>query len=343
MLKIGPVEVRPGLLLAPMENVSDLPFRMICKELGADIVYSEFVSAEGLIREDVADPGFTGQKLDFLEAERPVGIQLYGSGEASMAGATQTASDRRPDLIDINCGCWVKNVALRGAGAGLLRDLPQMRQVVSSVVRTTDLPVTVKTRLGWDGSDIRIVEVARMLEQVGVRALTVHCRTRAQGNKGPPDHSWIPRIKAAVSIPVVLNGGVVTPEQVARAFAETGCDGVMIGRGAIQHPWICREARHFLETGQTLPPPGLQERAALCLRHLQLALTHRGERRALVGLRRHYAGYFKGFPGAAQLRAQLSRYGHLTEVVERLQALRAAPAGPPGADAAGPISPPPRH
>ncbi len=323
MLKIGSVEASPGLLLAPMEDVSDLPFRMVCRELGADIVYTEFVNAEGLIREDPAAPGLTAQKLEFLEAERPIGIQLYGSAEGSMAEATRAASARGPDLIDINCGCWVKNVALRGAGAGLLRDLPQMRRVVSTVVRSTDLPVTVKTRLGWDQNDIRIVDVARTLEQLGVRALTVHCRTRAQGNKGTPDHAWIPRVKEAVSIPVVLNGGVATPAQVARAFAETGCDGVMIGTGAIQHPWIFAHARHFLATGELLPAPGLPERAGLCLRHLQLALEYRGERRAVVGLRRHYAGYFKGFPGAARLRAELAALPHRAAVEERLCELAA--------------------
>ena len=182
MLEIGPVKANPGLLLAPMEDVSGLPFRMVCKSLGADIVYTEFVNAEGLVREDPDGPRRTSAKLKFLEAERPIGIQIYGASELSMEKAARIAGSREPDLVDINCGCWVKNVALRGAGAGLLRDLPRMREVVSRVVRATRLPVTVKTRLGWDAESIRIVEVARMLEGEGVRALALHCRTRAQGH-----------------------------------------------------------------------------------------------------------------------------------------------------------------
>ena len=321
-LKIGPVEVCPGLLLAPMEDVTDLPFRMVCKELGADIVCTEFINVEGLIREDPDGAGRTYRKLAFLEAERPVGIQLYGAVESSVAQAAQIAAAQQPDLIDVNCGCWVAKVARRGAGAGLLQDLPRMRAVVSRVVRSTDLPVTVKTRLGWDAQSIRIVEVAQMLEDIGVQALTVHCRTRAQGNKGAVDYAWIPRIKAAVSIPVILNGDVTTPEDVARAFATTGCDGVMIGRGAIRHPWIFREARHFLKTGEPLPLPAVKERVALCLHHLQLALNYRGEHQALASMRRHYAGYFRGLPRAARVRGELARYRELAPLQERLQELR---------------------
>ena len=323
MFKIGPVEVSPGLLLAPMEDISDLPFRMICKSMGADIVYTEFVNAEGLAR---AAPR-TRQKLEFCAAERPMGIQIYGASELSMEQATQIATAQEPDIIDINCGCWVSNVALRGAGAGLLRDLPRMREVVSRVVRSTHLPVTVKTRLGWDVESIRIVEVAQMLEELGVRALTVHCRTRAQGHKGAVDYSWIPRIKAAVSMPVVLNGDVRSPEDVERAFAESGCDAVMIGRSAIQHPWIFREVRHYLETGELLSQPSLKERAELCLRHLQLSLEHKGERQSLIGMRRHYAGYFRGMPGAAQLRAELASYKEVVQVWERLRELKTSPSG----------------
>jgi tRNA-dihydrouridine synthase B len=320
VLKIGPVEVSPGLLLAPMEDVSDLPFRMICKSMGADIVYTEFINAEGLVREAPR----TFRKLEFHEDERPMGIQIYGASELSMEQATHIATAQEPDIIDINCGCWVKNVALRGAGAGLLKDLPRLREVVSRVVRSTHLPVTVKTRLGWDAESIRIVEVAQMLEDLGVRALTVHCRTRAQGHKGSVDYSWIPRIKAAVSMPVVLNGDVGTPEDVEHVFARTGCDAVMIGRSAIQHPWIFREARHYLETGELLPQPTLKERAELCLQHLQLSLEHKGERQGLIGIRRHYAGYFRGMSGAAQLRAELAGYKELAQVQERLQELGAS-------------------
>ena len=322
MLKIGPVEVSPGLLLAPMEDISEPPFRMVCKRLGADIVYTEFINAEGLLREDPDGPRRTRRKLLFLEAERPVGIQLYGASELSMEKATQIAEAQKPDLIDVNCGCWVKKVALRGAGAGLLRDLPQMRQVVSRVVRTTGLPVTVKTRLGWDAQSIKIVEVARMLEDLGVQALTIHCRTRTQGHKGEVDYSWIARVKEVVSMPVILNGDVTTPQEVENAFASTGCDGVMIGRGAIRHPWIFREARYYLERGELLPPPTLQERVDLCLEHLRLAVEHGGERYALIGMRRHYAGYFRSMRGAARLRAELVDFKESEPLRQRLRELR---------------------
>ena len=322
VLKIGPVEVAPGLLLAPMEDVSELPFRVICRRLGADLVYTEFVNAEGLLREDPNGPRRTRSKLRFLEEERPVGIQLYGASELSMEKATRIATEERPDLIDINCGCWVKNVALRGAGAGLLRDLPQLRQVVERVVGCTDLPVTVKTRLGWDAESIHIVEVARMLEDLGVQGLTIHCRTRAQGHKGEVGYAWIPRVKEAVSMPVVLNGDVVSAEGVENAFATTGCDGVMIGRGAIRHPWVFREARHFLKTGESLPEPTLRERVDLCMEHLRLAVEHGGERYGLVSMRRHYAGYFRGMRGAAQLRAELNGFRELEPLREWLLMLR---------------------
>jgi tRNA-dihydrouridine synthase B len=322
LLQIADIKVQPGLLLAPMEDVTELPFRLICRELGADIVYTEFVNAEGLLRESPDGPRRTFNKLRFLEEERPLGIQLYGATSLSMEKAAEIASEQRPDLIDINCGCWVSNVALRGAGAGLLRDLPQMKEVVRRVISATDLPVTVKTRLGWDQNSIRIVEVARMLEDLGVQALSIHCRTRSQGHKGQVDYSWIAKVKDAVSMPVVLNGDIVSPQDAKNAFDTTGCDGVMIGRAAIAHPWIFREARHYLETGELLPEPTLKERAELCLKHLELCVEHGPERYALIGMRRHYAGYFRGLRGASQLRAELNNYKELAPLVERLQQLR---------------------
>ena len=324
MLQIADIKVQPGLLLAPMEDVTELPFRLICRELGADIVYTEFVNAEGLLRESPDGPRRTFNKLRFLEEERPLGIQLYGATSLSMEKAAEIASEQRPDLIDINCGCWVSNVALRGAGAGLLRDLPQMKEVVRRVISATDLPVTVKTRLGWDQSSIRIVEVARMLEDLGVQALSIHCRTRSQGHKGQVDYSWIAKVKEAVSMPVVLNGDIVSPQDAKNAFDTTGCDGVMIGRAAIAHPWIFREVRHYLETGELLPEPTLKERAELCLKHLELCVEHGPERYALIGMRRHYAGYFRGLRGASQLRAELNNYKELAPLAERLQELREA-------------------
>ena len=325
-LTIGPVEVSPGLLLAPMEDVTDLPFRLICKRLGADIVYTEFVNAEGLIREPETGVRRTRRKMRFLPEERPVGIQLYGAAPGSMEHAARIAAAENPDLIDINCGCWVKDVALRGAGAGLLRDLGAMREVVRSVLGATDLPVTVKTRLGWDAASIRIVDVARMLEDLGVRALSIHCRTRAQGHKGTVDYSWIPRVRAAVRMPIILNGDVIRAEDVARAFADTGCDGVMIGRGAIRHPWVFAEARPLL-AGQGVPePPSLAQRVDLCMDHLGLALDHGSERYALTSMRRHYAGYFRGLAGAAALRQRLSQHDELSALTDDLLAIRGADA-----------------
>ncbi len=322
MFRIGPITADPGILLAPMEDVSELPFRLICRELGADIVYTEFVNAEGLLREDPNGPRRAFRKLRFAEAERPLAIQLYGAASLSMEKAAEIASAQQPDFIDINCGCWVSNVALRGAGAGLLRDLPQMKEVVSRVIGATHLPVTVKTRLGWDQQSIRIVEVAQMLEDLGVQALAIHCRTRAQGHKGAVDYEWIPKVKAAVSIPIILNGDVTSPQMVKHAFDSTGCDGVMIGRGAIRHPWIFRESQHYLQTGALLPEPSWQERIELCLKHLQLAVEHDGPQGALVGTRRHYAGYFRGLRGAAQIRAELASYKELAPLLDRLAELR---------------------
>ncbi|MEW6749903.1 MAG: tRNA-dihydrouridine synthase [Candidatus Latescibacterota bacterium] len=324
-LRIGPLCVSPGILLAPMEDVTELPFRLLCRRLGADIVYTEFVSAEGLVR---AAPGAAGRilrKVEICAAERPVGVQLYGASGASMERATDLAMQQDPDLLDVNCGCWVTNVALRGAGAGLLLDLGAMRQVVARVVRSAYVPVTVKTRLGWDAGSIRIVEVARMLEDLGVQALTIHCRTRAQGYAGEADHSWIPVVKAAVSIPVILNGDVTTAQQVRQAFAATGCDGVMIGRGAIKHPWVFREARQLLLCGVELPPPTLGERVDLCLEHLRLATEHGGPHHALISLRRHYSGYFRGVRRGAHLRAALAGIGDVGVLRERLLELRDAP------------------
>jgi nifR3 family TIM-barrel protein len=315
-----------------MEDVSEHPFRLLCRQLGADIVYTEFVNAEGLIREDPSGPQRTRGKLYFSDAERPIGIQIYGASELSMEEATRIATDSEPDLIDINCGCWVSNVALRGAGAGLLRDLPQMRQVVRRVKGATHLPVTVKTRLGWDADSIQIVDVARMLVDEGIEALAVHCRTRAQGHKGDVDYTWIPRIKEAVDIPVILNGDVTCDENAAAAFRDTGCDAVMIGRAAIRHPWVFAEIRHYLQTGEHLPPPTPRERAELCLRHLRLSLEHSGERYGLISMRRHYAGYFRELRGAAQLRAELCGYRSAAELEARLQELAAdlgQPKAPP--------------
>jgi tRNA-dihydrouridine synthase B len=297
-----------------MEDVTDISFRLVCRRLGADIVYTEFVNSEGLVRDSVK----TKNKLLFLNEERPFGIQIYGGEEGSMERAASIAEGYDPDLIDINCGCWVKDVAHRGAGAGLLKDLPRMERIVTNVVKRVKLPVTVKTRLGWDAESIRIVDVARMIEQTGARALTIHCRTRSQGHKGEPDFSWIPQVKAVVSIPILVNGSLDSAEKIKGAFDETGCDGVMIGRAAIDNPWIFEQAKHFLEWGEQLPPPTLQERIRVLLDHLRLSIEHKGERRGIIEFRKHYAGYLRDLPNASKVRQELMQYTELPPIVDRI-------------------------
>lgn len=297
-----------------MEDVTDIPFRIVCKRLGADIVYTEFVNSEGLARNSEK----TRRKMLFTEEERPVGIQIYGSEELSMDTAARIAESYDPDIIDINCGCWIKDVAMRGAGAGLLKDLPKMERVVSSVVTATRKPVTVKTRLGWDEDSIRIVEVAAMLERIGVQGLTVHCRTRAQAHKGIPDYSWISRIKSAVSIPVIVNGNIYTPSDAKRVFDETGCDGVMIGRGAIDNPWIFRQTKEFLSAAVAPAEIFAEERVARCIEHLKLSVNYKGERRGVLEMRKHYSGYLRSLPGAAKFRAELMKFDTMNPLVDRL-------------------------
>ena len=257
-MKIGHIEVEQGILLAPMEDVTDPPFRRICHRLGADIVYTEFISSEGLVR----DARRSMQKLKIYEDERPVAIQIFGGREEAMAESARIAEEANPDFIDINCGCWVKDVVKRNAGAGLLRDIPMMRSIIKSVVDATDLPVTVKTRLGWDRKSIRVVEVAQMVEDVGAAAFALHCRTRDQGHEGLVSLEYIPEIKKAVSIPVILNGDVKSPEDVKRAF-DIGADAVMIGRAAIGNPWIFRDSHEYLRTGVLPEPPTIDERIAV--------------------------------------------------------------------------------
>ncbi|HEV8537745.1 MAG TPA: tRNA dihydrouridine synthase DusB [Bacteroidota bacterium] len=314
-MQIGKINIPRAILLAPMEDVTDIPFRLICKKLGADIMYTEFVNSEGLVRNSEK----TKKKMMFLEEERPFGIQIYGGGESSMGNAARMAAELQPDLIDINCGCWVKNVAGHGAGAGLLRDLPKMERIISSVVSAVQLPVTVKTRLGWDSESIRIVDVAKMIESTGAKGLTIHCRTRAQGHKGDPDYSWIPVVREAVGIPIIVNGGVESPQATKEIFDSTGCDGLMIARGAIQNPWIFTETKHFLETGELLPQPSFHERLEILLEHLLLSVKHKGERKGVIEFRKHYSGYLRGVPGVSKLRAELMRYDDLQPIIDHIR------------------------
>jgi tRNA-dihydrouridine synthase B len=301
MFSVGKINIDKAILLAPMEDVSDISFRLVCRELGADVVYTEFVNSEGLVRASAK----THKKLKIVEEERPVGIQIYGSNIDSMVGAAKIAEAENPDLIDINAGCWVKNVVACGAGAGLLKDPVYMQKLVKAVVDSVSLPVTVKTRLGLDNDSIYIVDVAKRMEDAGVKAITVHCRTRVMGHKGEAYWEWIRKVKEAVKIPVVLNGNVLTAYDVKKAFDETGADGVMIARGAIGNPWIFEDAKQLLTQGyvSTLLVPA--KRIKTTLRHLELAVKVKGEKRAVLEHRKFYSGYLKGLYNASQIRMSL--------------------------------------
>jgi tRNA-dihydrouridine synthase B len=300
MFKVGKINIEKALLLAPMEDVTDIGFRKLCKELGADVVYTEFVNSDGLIRANKK----TEKKLEIIDEERPIGIQLYGGNLEPMIQAAKIAETKNPELIDINAGCWVKKIAHRGAGAGLLKDPVYMQKMVKEIVQVVQLPVTVKTRIGWDDSSINILEVAERVEDSGAAALTVHCRTRCQGHSGSPDWNWIPRIKEIIKIPVVLNGGVYTPEDVKRAFDETDADAVMIARGAIDHPWIFREAKALMEMGN-YTTVNVDERIHTALSHLKYQLETKDTRGAIIPFRKYYAGYLKGLPKSKEVRQQL--------------------------------------
>ena len=312
-MRIGPIDIDRPLCLAPMEDVSDPPYRLLCKEEGADLLYTEFAHCEAVTRNVTSEC----RKLYVLEREHPIGSQLYGSTEDPMERAAAMASEAGADFIDVNAGCWVKKIANRGDGAGLLRDLKKFEAVVRAVMRGTKLPVTVKTRLGWDKDNIVILEVARIVQALGVSALTVHLRTRAQGYTGCADWSWIEKIRAACTIPFIANGDIVTPED-AKTCLDLGADGVMIGRGAIARPWVFRHMRHYLNTGELLPEPDLPERVEICLRHLAMHAEYRGVPRGIFSFRRNYAGYLRGVPHIAQLRAELMTMESVEPIVARL-------------------------
>lgn len=291
------------LLLAPMEDVSDPPFRYVCKQNGADMMYTEFISSEGLIR----DAAKSRQKLDIFEYERPIGIQIFGSDIDTMREATRIATQASPDLIDINYGCPVKNVACRGAGASLLQDIPKMVAMTKAVVESTHLPVTVKTRLGWDDNTKNVYEVAERLQDVGIKALTIHGRTRSQMYKGVADWTLIREVRKNpnISIPIFGNGDIDSPEKAANWRLEYGVDGMMIGRAAIGYPWIFREIKHFFNTGELLEGPTINERIDVCRTHLQKSIAWKGPKTGIFEMRRHYASYFKGIDHFKEFRMRL--------------------------------------
>ncbi len=313
MVKIGDIELSDfPLLLAPMEDVSDPPFRALCKAQGADVVYTEFISSEGLIR----DAAKSVMKLDIYEAERPVGIQIFGANLDSMLQSVDIVEKTNPDIIDINFGCPVKKVVSKGAGAGILKDIPLMVSLTAEMVKRTHLPVTVKTRLGWDHDSIQIVEVAERLQDVGAKAISIHGRTRAQMYKGDADWTQIAAVKnnSRMHIPVFGNGDVNSPERAKEMRDKYGLDGAMIGRASIGNPWFFSEVKHFFIHGTHATPPRLAERAAMARRHLEMAIDWKGEKLGVFETRRHYTNYFKGIPDFKPYRQRLVTEDHSADV-----------------------------
>jgi tRNA-dihydrouridine synthase B len=320
LVKIGKVELGEfPLLLAPMEDVSDPPFRAVCKEHGADLMFTEFISAEGLIR----DAAKSIQKLDIYDYERPIGIQIFGENIDSMREAAAKAEAAAPQLIDINYGCPVKKVACKGAGAGILLDIPKMEAMTREIVNQVSLPVTVKTRLGWDDNTIKITEVALRLQDAGIKAITIHGRTRQQMYKGIANWDFIRKVKEHpdMEIPVFGNGDVSSPE-VALEFKDAyGIDGIMIGRASIGNPWIFNEIKHYLRTGVLLETPGLEERVAVVKKHLNFSIEWKGEKTGILEMRRHYTNYFKNIPDFKPFRMQLvtlENYDALIDVLDQI-------------------------
>ncbi|MEO6329157.1 MAG: tRNA dihydrouridine synthase DusB [Ginsengibacter sp.] len=320
MITIGNIQLAGfPLLLAPMEDVSDPPFRAVCKDNGADLMYTEFISSEGLIRDAIK----SRKKLDIFDYEKPVGIQIFGGDEDSLALAAKIVDATNPDLLDINFGCPVKKVACKGAGAGVLKDIPLMIRLTDAVVKSTSLPVTVKTRLGWDDNTRNIEEVAERLQDVGIKALAVHGRTRTQMYKGEADWTLIAKVKEnpRITIPIFGNGDVDSPQKALEYKNRYGVDGIMIGRAAIGYPWIFNEIKHYLATGNLLPPPTIEERVAVCKKHLQRSYEWKGPVVGINEMRRHYANYLKGMPNIKEYRSKLvtlKEMGEIESVLEEI-------------------------
>jgi tRNA-dihydrouridine synthase B len=326
MIKIGDVVLGEfPLLLAPMEDVSDPPFRFLCKENGCDMMYTEFISSEGLIRDAIK----SRMKLDIFEEERPIGIQIFGGDEEAMALSSKIVSAVNPDVIDINFGCPVKKVVCKGAGAGVLKDVDLMIRLTKAVIDSTDLPVTVKTRLGWDDNSINIDEVAERLQDIGVAALSIHARTRAQMYKGHSDWSHIARVKnnPRITMPIFGNGDIDSPQKAKLFRDKFGVDGIMIGRAAIGYPWIFREVKHYFATGELMPPPTLEERVAAARKHLLHSIRWKGPSLGIVEMRRHYTNYFRGIPNIKEYRKELVTYREIDALLEVLQRIETNYAG----------------
>ena len=320
MAKIRDIELGDfPLLLAPMEDVSDPPFRALCKENGVDLMYTEFISSEGLIRDAVKSM----QKLDIYEYERPIGIQIFGNDIESMIQATKITEQTNPDIIDINYGCPVKKVACKGSGAGILQDIPKMVKMTAEIVKATHLPVTVKTRLGWDEDTKYIVEVAERLQDVGIEAISIHGRTRKQMYKGEANWTLIREVKnnPRMKIPVFGNGDVDSPEKALAYKNEYGVDGIMIGRASIGYPWIFNEIKHFVKTGEHLAKPGLKERVEVTRRHLEMSVKWKGESLGMVEMKRHYTNYFKGIPHFKDYKTKLVTSFDLQEIYDTLDTI----------------------
>ncbi|MFY0651531.1 MAG: tRNA dihydrouridine synthase DusB [Cyclobacteriaceae bacterium] len=321
MVKIGELELGEfPLLLAPMEDVSDPPFRAVCKENGADLMYTEFISAEGLIR----DAAKSVEKLDIYDYERPIGIQIFGDKIESMREAAAIAEAANPELVDINYGCPVKKVACKGAGAGILLDLPKMQEMTAEIVKRVDKPVTVKTRLGWDDNSIKIVEVAQRLQDVGIRALTIHGRTRQQMYKGEADWSHIAEVKSHqdIHIPIFGNGDIDSPEKALEYRNRYGVDGIMIGRASIGYPWIFKEIKEYFATGKHLPAPELEERISVTKKHLEFSVQWKGDRKGIFEMRRHYTNYFRGIPHFKPFRTRLVESDTFEETIAILDEIQ---------------------
>ena len=320
MVKIADIELGDfPLLLAPMEDVSDPPFRALCKQYGADLMYTEFISSEGLIR----DAAKSVKKLDIFEYERPVGIQIFGSNIESMKRATEVTEQANPDIIDINYGCPVKKVAGKGAGAGILQDIPKMVEMTKQIVNSTKLPVTVKTRLGWDDNTKYIVEVAERLQDIGIKAISIHGRTRKQMYKGEADWTLISEVKnnSRMHIPVFGNGDITSPQKAVEYKKKYGVDGVMIGRASIGNPWFFKNVKHYIKTGEELPNISLKERVEVARKHLEMSIEWKGEGLGIVEMRRHYANYFRAIPDFKPTRMTLVTSMNAQEIFDTLDGI----------------------